>query len=244
MNQTPHNQEFSKDINEEKAGENEKNTTVETLEDLRLDYTKGTLLEADLAPTPMDQLIRWMEDARKADLPEPSAFTLTTISAEGIPSARVVLAKGLSEEGIVFYTNYESRKGLEALSAHGVAATFFWPGLERQVRIVGKAEKISQEESARYFHSRPRGSQLAAYISPQSKEVDNRQELESMFEQAEKKLEGQEVPLPSTWGGVLIRPLLEAGSYFEFWQGRKSRLHDRLVYKYQSEGYTITRLAP
>jgi len=196
------------------------------------------LLEADLLPDPLAQFQRWLDDARTAGMIHPTAMTLATVDADGRPSARVVLLKGL-DQGFCFYTHYDSRKA-RALAAHPRAAlTFWWDRLERSVRVEGVVEKLSREMSERYFHSRPRGSQIGALTSHQSRVVANRAELETrLAENAARYPEG-EVPYPRDWGGYRLRP-----QRIEFWQGRDNRVHDRLVYRRDGGNWRVERLEP
>ena len=195
--------------------------------------------EAGLAPEPMAQLARWLEDATAAGMIEPTAMTLATATADGQPSARIVLYKGPHDGGLTFYTNYESRKGAELAANQRAALVFWWDKLERSVRVEGRVEKLPRAMSEAYARSRPRGSQLGALTSRQSRVVATRAELERRLAENEAKLGGQEVPVPANWGGYLLRPAL-----FEFWQGRRDRLHDRLVYRAEGRGWRIERLEP
>lgn len=179
-----------------------------------------------------------MDLAVKSNLYEPTAMTLSTCNAHYRPSSRIVLLKGL-DEGLVFFTNYESKKGASIVENPFAAALFFWPELERQVRIEGKVAKVSAEESDKYFYSRPKASQIGAIVSPQSKIISSRNDLDSMFEKALADYENKEVKRPDNWGGYRIIP-----EYFEFWQGRSGRLHDRLFYQRENNGWTKGRLAP
>jgi pyridoxamine 5'-phosphate oxidase len=203
-------------------------------------YTRNPpLLETDLAADPMAQLELWLQAAAGAGLFEPTAMTLATVGTDGRPSARVVLYKGAHEGGLTFYTNYGSRKGAELRAGAPAALVFWWDKLERQVRIEGRVDKVPRELSARYFHSRPRLSQLSAYTSRQSRGVASRAELERRLADNERKLGDAEVPLPDDWGGYVLRP-----EYFEFWQGQVGRLHDRLIYRRDGDRWTIGRLEP
>lgn len=206
-----------------------------------MQYTQHpALLEKDIAADPMEQLGRWLADAVSAGMIEPTAMTLATADAEGQPSARVVLYKGPHEGGLTFYTNYGSRKGVELAARDRAALVFWWDRLERQVRIEGRVRKLPREMSDRYFHQRPRLSQISALTSRQSRAVVSREELERRLVDNERQLEGREVPLPESWGGYVLRP-----EYFEFWQGQPGRLHDRLVYRRgASSGWRIERLEP
>ncbi len=206
---------------------------------MRQDYNLSSLHEHEVASDPITQFQSWFEEAITSNLPEPNAMTLATVS-NGRPSARIVLLKGYDQRGFVFYTNYESRKGRELIANPLAALTFFWPELERQIRIEGKAEKISPEESDQYFESRPRGSRLGAWASPQSQVISSREVLEDRLQNLQSTYaEHASIPRPEYWGGFRIIP-----EYIEFWQGRKSRLHDRLSYSLESKDWIIRRLAP
>ncbi len=209
------------------------------LGDLRQAYGVGSLDEAMLAPTPVAQFERWFEAARAADPLDPHAMTLATATADGTPSARIVLLKGVDEDGFVFFTNYESQKGRELLANPRAALCFFWPRLERQVRVVGEVERLSADESLRYFQTRPRNSRLSAWASPQSAPLVDRAELDARLAEVEARFTDGEVPLPPFWGGLRVRP-----TAVEFWQGRPDRLHDRLRYTAHDQRWRIERLAP
>lgn len=210
-----------------------------TLADLRKEYSLSGLVEKDLARDPFRQFEKWFQEAEAAKLTEPNAMTLATVGKDGRPSARTVLLKGLDGRGFTFFSNYESRKGRELeLNAH-VALVFPWIALERQVIVEGTVTKISREESDAYFHSRPRASQLGAWVSQQSAIISGRSVLEDSMKALEKKYAGAEVPLPPHWGGWRVAP-----ETVEFWQGRRSRLHDRLRYRRNQDGWTVERLAP
>jgi pyridoxamine 5'-phosphate oxidase len=210
-----------------------------TLADLRKDYTLNGLDLTDVLPDPIAQFQRWFEAALAAGVHEPNAMHLATVGPEGRPSGRVVLVKGVDARGFCFYTNYTSRKGYE-LTAHPVASlTFFWPELERQVRIEGTVEKVSEAESDAYFNSRPRGSQLGAWVSHQSEVIASREALEAEQVRLEAQFAGGPVPRPPHWGGFWVRP-----DRIEFWQGRPSRLHDRIRYRQEAGTWVIERLAP
>lgn len=197
------------------------------------------LIEASLDADPLVQFDAWLGDARAAGMLEPTAFTLATVGADGRPSARVVLFKGFHDGGLTFYTCYEGRKGQE-LAIHPYAAgTFWWDRLERQVRFEGEVEKLPRDVSRDYFESRPRGSQIGAATSRQSRVVATRAELDERLAANVRLLEGQSVPLPENWGGYRIRP-----QSIEFWQGRRNRLHDRLRYRRQGDGWIVDRLEP
>jgi pyridoxamine 5'-phosphate oxidase len=206
--------------------------------DLRQEYMRESLDEKDVAPDPLDQFARWFDEAVKAQMPIVNAMTLATVSAAGRPSARMVLLKGVDHGGFVFFTNYKSRKGRELTANPEAALVFYWTELEREVRIEGRVEKISAQESDEYFASRPLGSRHAAIASPQSKVVADRAALEALFAAAE-QLHGDETPRPAHWGGYRLLP-----AAIEFWQGRANRLHDRVLYTLKSRGWKIERLAP
>ncbi|AOI71312.1 pyridoxamine 5'-phosphate oxidase [Burkholderia ubonensis] len=212
-----------------------------TLADLRINYSRASLDEADAAPSPFAQFDRWFKEALDAKLPEPNTMTLATVGENGRPSARIVLIKGVDERGFVFFTNYESRKGHD-LAAHPYAALlFYWIELERQVRVEGRIEKTSAEDSDRYFASRPLGSRIGAWASDQSAVIDSRATLEAR-EKAVSERYGDDPPRPPHWGGYRLVP-----ESIEFWQGRPSRLHDRLLYTRDDaapHGWTISRLSP
>jgi pyridoxamine 5'-phosphate oxidase len=198
---------------------------------LRKEYTRAGLKESDAASGPIEQFRNWFDEALAADLHEPNAMTLATATPDGRPSARVVLLKGLDERGFVFYTSYEGRKGGELETNPYCALVFYWGELERQVRVEGRASRVSEEESDEYFGSRPRGSQLGAWASEQSRPVEGRGALEERLRGLEAEYEGREVPRPPFWGGYRVEP-----EVVEFWQGRENRLHDRLVYRRSDNG--------
>jgi pyridoxamine 5'-phosphate oxidase len=198
---------------------------------LRKEYTRAGLKESDAASGPIEQFRNWFDEALAADLHEPNAMTLATATPDGRPSARVVLLKGLDERGFVFYTSYEGRKGGELETNPYCALVFYWGELERQVRVEGRASRVSEEESDEYFGSRPRGSRLGAWASEQSRPVEGRGALEERLRGLEAEYEGREVPRPPFWGGYQVEP-----EVIEFWQGRENRLHDRLVYRRSDNG--------
>jgi pyridoxamine 5'-phosphate oxidase len=210
------------------------------IENLRVDYTVASLLESNTKADPIKQFEVWFKEAQEAKVPEINAMTLSTATQDGRPSARVVLLKGFYEAGFIFYTNYLSRKGKEITKNPVAALTFFWPSMERQVRIEGTIEKVGKEQSEKYFHSRPKSSQVGALASPQSQEIESRDVLEKKWNDLEAEYDGREVPKPSFWGGYIVKPRM-----IEFWQGRPSRLHDRILYKkIDNKNWKKVRLAP
>jgi len=210
------------------------------LSNLRRDYALDGLEESELAADPLDQFRRWFDEARSASGREPNAMTLATAGPDGVPAARTVLLKGLDERGFVFYSNYESAKGSDLLANPRAELLFFWPELERQVRINGTVERVDRDETERYFRSRPLGSQISAAISPQSRVVPDRAYLEACYAEVAAEHETSPVPLPEFWGGYRVAPRT-----IELWQGRKSRLHDRLRYIRGLDGvWVVERLAP
>ncbi len=213
---------------------------MQGLQEIRVDYTKASLDVASVLANPIAQFEKWLKEAIDSKALEPTAMTLSTVTEDGRPSARIVLLKGVESNQFVFYTNYQSQKGKELLENPACALTFFWPELERQVRIEGVAKRVDEVQSTAYFVSRPKGSQIGAWASPQSSIIKDRQILEQRVADLEKKFEGtNQLPKPKQWGGYAVEP-----HEIEFWQGRTSRLHDRIVY-YQSDGQWVThRLAP
>jgi pyridoxamine 5'-phosphate oxidase len=208
--------------------------------DLRKEYMQRGLDEGDVDADPFRQFAVWFDEARAASPIEPNAMALATVGADGRPSLRMVLLKGADERGFVFYTNYESRKGRELADTPWAALTFFWPEMERQIRIEGRVEPVSAEESDAYFHSRPVGSQLSASASRQSEVIAGREELEQRVAALSAQYHDQEIPRPENWGGFRVIP-----DAIEFWQGRASRLHDRLRYRLLASGdWQIERLSP
>lgn len=209
------------------------------LSEIRRDYLKKTLEKNSVNANPIVQLELWLSEAKDAECPEYTAMTIATSNAEGQPSMRVVLLKYMKDDCLYFFTNYRSRKGKDLSINNKIAAHFFWPELERQVKIEGHVHKASAEISDTYFNERPRESQVSAIISNQSSEVANRETLEKLWHAEEKKWAGKVIERPDYWGGYQIKP-----SRIEFWQGRPSRLHDRIVYQKGLEGWKIKRLAP
>lgn len=208
--------------------------------DIRRDYQLQTLLETDIAADPFVQFGRWWDEAIKSELDEVNAMTLATASATGLPDARVVLLKSYTDQGFVFFTNYSSRKGKELAENPRACLVFFWKELERQVRITGSVEKVTAAESDEYFNSRPEGSRIGAWASPQSTVIGSREIIEQNILQYQQKFDSVEIERPPHWGGYIVIP-----SVIEFWQGRPSRLHDRLQYSKMEDGsWKIERLAP
>lgn len=208
---------------------------------LREDYSSLKLEEQEMDPNPIQQFQNWFEEAIEAKVPEPNAMTLATVKPDGKPAARIVLLKGFDENGFVFFTNYNSDKGLELAHCPYAALSFWWIEQQRQIRIEGKVEKISAGDSTNYFQSRPRGSQIGAWASPQSQSIENRAVLEKNVADWEKEFKGKEkLPRPTHWGGYCLKP-----SSLEFWQGQQNRLHDRIKYIIQKDNsWKWVRLAP
>ena len=210
-----------------------------SISSIRKDYQLRSLSESDVHASPVVQFSQWWDEALKSEIDEVNAMTLSTITAAGRPSARIVLLKGFDEKGFVFYTNYESDKGQQLDANPYASLVFFWKELERQVRIEGKCERVSSEESDEYFYSRPLGSKLGAWASPQSKVIEGRQILDKNAAELQKQFATGEVPRPPHWGGYRV-----VAESIEFWQGRSNRLHDRIKYINQHGAWKIDRLAP
>jgi pyridoxamine 5'-phosphate oxidase len=211
-----------------------------SIADLRKDYSSESLLETDIAADPVEQFQKWWQQALATEIVEPNAMTLATASNDGMPSARIVLLKGFDKKGFVFFSNYESYKGLQLEENPKACLVFFWKELERQVRIVGLVKKLEAKDSDAYFHSRPLGSQIGAWTSPQSRVIEGRNWLDNHYLEVAEKFHEKEIERPPHWGGYLVQPVI-----IEFWQGRPSRLHDRLQYTLQKDGsWKIERLAP
>ncbi|MEI6585825.1 MAG: pyridoxamine 5'-phosphate oxidase [Sediminibacterium sp.] len=208
--------------------------------DIRSDYRMKSLLEADVAANPFEQFTRWFDEALNAEIEEVNAMTLATASLQGIPSARIVLLKGYDQNGFVFFTNYNSQKGKDIAENPYASLVFFWKELERQVRIDGRIEKIHASESDAYFQSRPASSRIGAWSSPQSTVITDRSIIENNYVHFEKEFGENYIPRPNHWGGYVVKP-----TAIEFWQGRSSRMHDRMHYKLNANhSWTLERLAP
>ena len=209
------------------------------ISDLRQNYSQSELNESDLLENPIDQFRQWFDEALSAEILEPNAASLST-SVDSKVHSRIILLKEIDPEGFVFYTNYESAKGLEIQSNPNVSLCFLWKEIERQVRIEGTAEKISKERSEQYAQSRPRSSQIGAWVSAQSTIINSREVIEKRLADTTARFEGVEkIPKPEHWGGYIIRPTM-----IEFWQGRRARLHDRLRYRIEGEDWVVERLSP
>lgn len=213
---------------------------MENLHDKRKVYEKSQLIESEIKQNPIEQFRDWfLEASENPNISEANAMAISTVEEDGCPRTRMVLLKAYTHEGFIFYTNYDSKKGRSIEKTHTACLHFFWPNLERQIIIKAHLERISENLSDGYFHSRPKGSQLGAAVSPQSKEIPNREFLEEKLKDLEKKYENSEVPRPENWGGYIAKPY-----EIEFWQGRPNRLHDRIVYKLDDLDWKISRLAP
>jgi len=213
---------------------------MHNLAEIRKEYSKATLDLTNVANDPIHQFTKWFDESIKAKVLEPNAMSLATVSNDNRPSCRIVLLKGIEESKFLFYTNYQSHKGRELENNPVCALTFFWPELERQVRIEGIASRVGENQSIEYFQSRPLGAQISAWASPQSSIIENRTILEERVKQIEKRFEGNNVlPRPQQWGGYAVEPHM-----IEFWQGRENRLHDRLEYLRVEGSWRIHRLAP
>ena len=210
-----------------------------SIADLRREYARARLDERDASHDPIVEFARWFAEAQEAQVGEPNAMTLATTTADGAPSARIVLLKGFDQRGFVFFTDYRSRKGAELEANPRAALVFFWVELERQVRITGTVERTSTEESEAYFQSRPLGSRLGAWVSHQSQVIPGRAQLETGLAEVERKFSGRDIPLPPHWGGYRVKP-----EQVEFWQGRENRLHDRIRYVRDGDRWRIERLSP
>jgi pyridoxamine 5'-phosphate oxidase len=206
---------------------------------LRKEYAQASLEITDVAKNPTEQFNNWFQQAMKSEIIEPYAMNIATVNSNNRPSSRIVLLRDVSEQGFIFYTNYLSRKGKEIDEQKYAAINFFWPELERQIRIEGKLEKVTAKVSEDYFALRPRGSQIGAWASPQSSKIVSREVLEQNEKDFTEKFQNQQVPRPEHWGGYLLKP-----DYFEFWQGRENRLHDRISYEKTENNWEINRLAP
>jgi pyridoxamine 5'-phosphate oxidase len=210
-----------------------------SIADLRREYARARLDEKDVSRDPIDEFARWFAEAQAAAVEEPNAMTLATATPDGRPSARVVLLKGFDQRGFVFFTDYRSRKGEELEANPHAALAFHWAEVERQVRIEGTVTRTSLEESELYYRTRPLGSRLGAWASHQSRTIASREELEAELREIERRFSGPDVPLPPHWGGYRVTP-----ESLEFWQGRESRLHDRIRYLRDGERWKIERLSP
>jgi pyridoxamine 5'-phosphate oxidase len=207
--------------------------------DLRREYSAQSLLENDIYPDPIRQFDKWWQQAIKSEITEANAMTLATASPDGVPSARIVLLKGFDKDGFVFFTNYKSYKGIQLKENPKACLVFFWKELERQIRITGLVKEVPPSVSDAYFYSRPKGSQIGAWASPQSQVIDDRDWIDSRYLQLSKELK-EKIERPPYWGGYIVQPVM-----IEFWQGRPSRLHDRIQYSLQDNGgWKIERLAP
>lgn len=212
---------------------------TKNISNIRTDYSKSILNKSDVDPNPIAQFKSWFSKVLNTNVYEPNAMVLSTVNANGEPNGRVVLLKQITDVGFVFFTNYLSTKGKELQENPHASLTFFWPELEQQIRVSGIVEKISVEESKEYFNSRPRESQIAAIASKQSEELQSRVELSNSFLQIEREFVGKNLKTPNHWGGYVVKP-----KKIEFWQGRASRMHDRLCYLFNDNQWIISRLSP
>jgi pyridoxamine-phosphate oxidase len=214
---------------------------TKSIADLRKEYAQGELDEEHVDVDPLVQFQQWFDEAHASEVPEPNAMTLATADAQGRPNARVVLLKGVDNEGFVFYSNYQSQKGKELEANPNAALVFHWHELERQVRITGSIEQVAPETSDNYFHSRPAGSQRGAWASPQSQPINSKQEVWDKLAELENTYPDDNIPRPEHWGGYRLKP-----EVVEFWQGRPNRLHDRIVYTWEADhqDWKLERLAP
>ena len=212
---------------------------IQDIKDIRKDYKLKSLLEEDVLPNPLDQFATWWNEAVNSKIEEVNAMTLATATCNGLPSARIVLLKGFTKEGFIFFTNYLSRKGTELAANPHSALIFFWKELERQIRIEGTVDKVSEADSEAYFRSRPAASRIGAWASPQSTPVAGRSIIEESVEKYKLQFGEDDIPKPPHWGGYIVKPVK-----VEFWQGRRSRLHDRILYTRHDKEWKIERLAP
>lgn len=213
---------------------------IKDLSELRLSYQKGELHEDQMQKNPHEQFLNWFNHALQAQLHEPYAMSLATANVKGRPHVRTVLLRGATELGYDFYTNYDSQKGLDLAANPFAELLFYWSEQERQIRVSGRVEKIPEQESTEYYHKRPRDSQIAAHIStPQSGVIESREELQRRFQDLHNRVEGKELDKPEFWGGYRLVP-----DYYEFWQGRPNRLHDRMTYEKIDSVWTLQRLMP
>lgn len=212
----------------------------ENIASIRNDYSLKSLNENEVKANPIEQFTDWWNDAIQSAIPEPNAMTLATASSDGLPSARIVLLKEYNKKGFVFFTNYESYKSSQLIENPKACLLFFWKELERQIKIIGLVDKIADKESDEYFHSRPEASQIGAWASPQSQIVESRFWLDEQYQTLSNEMTGKEIKRPENWGGYIVKPVI-----IEFWQGRPSRLHDRIQYTLDYDGnWSIDRLAP
>ncbi len=209
------------------------------LESIRIEYTRGTLDISNIGNDPFIFFGKWLDEAIYSGITEPTAMSVSTIGLDGYPQSRIVLLKSFDNLGFIFFTNYNSQKGKSLEQHPGASLLFFWPELQRQVRITGEVEKVSREITGSYFSSRPRSSQIGAWASAQSEEIPSREHLENLFEAIEEKFQDTEIPAPAHWGGYKLNPVR-----FEFWQGRENRMHDRFSFEKTDTGWHIRRLAP